>query len=642
VIIATAGHVDHGKTSLVRQLTGVDTDRLSEEKARGLTIDLGFAYTQTNDATLGFIDVPGHIRFIHNMLAGVSVVDLALLVIAADDGPMPQTTEHLTILDLLGISRAITVITKIDRVSADRVASVESEVKTALAATSLASGPIVAASSETGEGIPALRQLLVDAASETTERHQDGYFRLAIDRSFNVKGSGTVVTGSVFDGSAQVGDQLRLMPSGATVRVRGLHRQNEQAQATVAGDRCALNLSGNVSPEDIHRGDWITNSPLPSTRRIDAQLSVPASLKALRHGRPVHFHCAAMHSVGRVAILTDKQIKPGQQALAQITLSEPLCVYPGDRLILRDQAAENTLAGGTVIDPFPPARGRSRPARINWLSALIGPSLEQSIDQSIEQSTYPSENALLNLLDLSPTGVDIEAYAQSRNYTADALEWQLAAVQVTTESELIGQRLVTTRQLTEWGAQTIEALSAWHRANPDTPGLSASGLREMLDTSIPKPVKDHVIGRLLKDTTLSNQGGRYALSGRQAQLKPADQVLWEQIREVLADDPLRPPVLSDLAKSLSNSPVILAGLLKRCIQLGYVVQPTSNRYYLQTGIDQLINIVQALAGEKEGFTVREFRDSSGLGRNLCIELLEYFDSQGLTIRDGDKRRVARL
>ena len=238
--------------------------------------------------------------------------------------------------------------------------------------------------------------------------------------------------------------------------------------------------------------------------------------------------------------------------------------------------------------------------------------------------------------------MDIEAYAQSRNYTADALEWQLAAVQVTTESELIGQSLVTTRQLTEWGAQTIEALSAWHRANPDTPGLSASGLREMLDTSIPKPVKDHVIGRLLKDTTLSNQGGRYALSGRQAQLKPADQVLWEQIREVLADDPLRPPVLSDLAKSLSNSPVILAGLLKRCIQLGYVVQPTSNRYYLQTGIDQLINIVQALAGEKEGFTVREFRDSSGLGRNLCIELLEYFDSQGLTIRDGDKRRVARL
>ncbi|MEM7366426.1 MAG: selenocysteine-specific translation elongation factor, partial [Pseudomonadota bacterium] len=246
MIVATAGHVDHGKTSLVQQLTGIDTDRLAEEKARGLTIDLGFAYTEADGETLGFIDVPGHIRFIHNMLAGVSIVDMALLVIAADDGPMPQTIEHLAILDLLGINKVITVITKIDRVSDERIAAVHQEVQTVLVRTSLSGCPIVTASSETGEGIDTIKQQLVSASSASTDRNETGYFRLAIDRSFNVKGSGTVVTGSVFAGATQVGDQLKLMPAGTTVRVRGLHRQNKQSQSTVAGDRCALNLSGNL------------------------------------------------------------------------------------------------------------------------------------------------------------------------------------------------------------------------------------------------------------------------------------------------------------------------------------------------------------------------------------------------------------
>ena len=625
MIIATAGHVDHGKTSLVQQLTGIDTDRLTEEKARGLTIDLGFAYTEANGQTLGFIDVPGHIRFIHNMLAGVSIIDMALLVIAADDGPMPQTFEHLAILDMLGINKVITVITKIDRVSEERIAAVQQEAQTILARTSLSRSTIVTASNETGEGIDAIKQQLFSASLVSTGRNENGYFRLAIDRSFNVKGSGTVVTGSVFAGATQVGAQLKLMPAGTTVRVRGLHRQNEQSQSTVAGDRCALNLSGNLSPEDIHRGDWITNSPLPPTRRLDALISVPQDLQPITHGMPVHFHCAAMHRVGRIATLTDKRIESGCRGLVQVTLTEPLCVYPGDRLILRDQGAENTLAGGMVVDPFSPARGRARPSRIEWLNTLGGTNGE----------------TLRTLLQKSPDGVNIEAIKRSMNCLPETMDSWIDDVRATVPCEVIGEQLVSMAQIEAWGSDLISALTNWHTDNSDASGQSASGIRDLMDAGIPRSVKDHVIGKLLKDDKLSNHGGRYAIAGQQAQLKSSDQVLWKQIRLILSEDLLRPPVLTDLSKTVNNSPAVLAAVLKRCVQLGYVVQPTPNRYYLQAGLDRLVAIIHDLAAKKGGFTVRDFRDNSGLGRNLCIELLEYFDGQGLTIRDGDKRRVAR-
>ncbi|MEX2489928.1 MAG: selenocysteine-specific translation elongation factor, partial [Pseudomonadales bacterium] len=389
MIIATAGHVDHGKTLLVNAITGIDTDRLDDEKQRGLTIDLGFAYTDlAPGCRLGFIDVPGHIKFINNMLAGVGAVDYALLVVAADDGPMPQTREHLAVLDLLQVGRGMVALTKIDRVDNDRLQQVKADINHLLTGTSLANADIHPVSAVTGQGIDELTKALESAASSLEQAEPAGHFRLAIDRCFSVKGTGLVVTGSVFAGQIGTGETLYLTqqdPSrpNTPVRVRGIHTQNQPADAARAGDRCALNISGQtLSRERIHRGDWLVgNEDHRSTDRLDAEIKLLASeTSPLRHWTPVHMHAAARHVTGRVATLNAKRIEPGETGLVQIVLSCPINVCRNDRIILRDQSAARTLGGGRVIDPFSPKRGRAKPARLAHLQALAKEDIPRAIN----------------------------------------------------------------------------------------------------------------------------------------------------------------------------------------------------------------------------------------------------------------------
>ncbi len=378
MILATAGHIDHGKTALVQALTGVDADRLPEEKRRGLTIDLGFAYaTLPNGAEIGFVDVPGHERFLPNMLAGVLSIDRVLLVVAADDGPRPQTMEHLDILDLIEVAEITGVVTKIDRVPPERIEAVARGVRELLAAAGYGESPIFPVSSRTGDGITALTRHLELSADNAAEKRaqiiSSGLFRMPIDRAFSLPGIGLVVTGTVAAGIAGIGERLMVSPGGAEARVRGLHARNRAVETAGAGERCAVNIVGSFAEgAEPRRGDWLLapERHLPA-RRVD--LAFRASRYAetpLRDGLTVHLHLGTDDIVGRAAVLSGKAIAAGETGFIQIDLDRPTGALHGDRVVLRDHAARRTLGGGRIVDPLAPRRGRRTPARLALLEAM--------------------------------------------------------------------------------------------------------------------------------------------------------------------------------------------------------------------------------------------------------------------------------
>ena len=419
MIVATAGHVDHGKTLLVKALTGIDTDRLPEEKARGMTIDLGFAYLPTAKESIGFVDVPGHERFVHNMLAGVMGIDFVLFIIAADDGPMPQTREHLAIVDLLGIRNGAVALTKIDRVSPSRREEVRDDIAALLRPTALSSAPVFGVSATSGEGIGELHSHLLSAALDHPTRPAGGNFRLAIDRCFSVSGVGVIVTGTAVSGSISTGDSLRVLQAGLTLRARSIHAQNAISETGSAGQRCAINVAGTgLKRELIERGDWVVTGDVPqAVHKFDARVRVLAGeLRPLAHWTPVHVHHGACDVPGRVAVLDGANIAPGDSALVQLVLDRPVCALYGDNLILRDQSAQRTVGGGRVIDIFPPVRGRARPDRIAYLAAMENADAQAAVSM------------LLNQAPAARQGLNLSRFAENRNLTPEESSRLFAAV----------------------------------------------------------------------------------------------------------------------------------------------------------------------------------------------------------------------
>lgn len=406
MIIATAGHVDHGKTALVKALTGVDTDTLAEEKRRGLSIDLGFAYLPLNGQhNIGFIDVPGHERFIKNALCGLASADYVLLVVAADDGPMPQTREHLAIIDLLGIQRGAIVVSKTDRVEEKQITALRQALAGLTENRPAADWPVLMFSCLNRQSIECLKAHLLDqtdsiiASTLPIERNN---FRLAVDRVFGKKGIGVIVTGTIFSGSVGVGDPLVIGGSNRKLRVRGLHVQNSEARRAVAGQRCAINLTGReLGRQSIRRGDWLTAAGVPGpVHRFDAGLRLIADTRPMKHWTPVHLHHAASETTARVAVFENGVIKPGETGLVQIVCDKPVGAVFGDRFIVRDQSARKTLGGGRVIDIFPPKRGRAKPERIQFLKLSDHDN---------------AEYALQKLMENFPQCVDIDGFVRNRN-----------------------------------------------------------------------------------------------------------------------------------------------------------------------------------------------------------------------------------
>lgn len=407
MIVATAGHIDHGKTTLVKALTGVDTDRLPQEKLRGISIDLGFAYWKSpGGKVLGFVDVPGHERFVRNMLAGVCGIDYAMVVVAADDGVMPQTREHLNILNLLGVQQGIAVITKADRVDSARLETAAHQTRELLAGTSLQYAKLMEVSALTGQGMVQLRQTLADAASGFKRDTSVGRrFRYAVDRVFTVPGSGTVVTGTVFDGAVHTGDRLVLSPSGREVRVRGIQKDGQKAEQALRGERCALNLAG-VAVSQVQRGDWVLHAQLhaPSTK-LDVELQVLAGeLHALCHRTPVHLHLGTRDVTARVYFSRGESVEPGGHSFARLVVDQPIAAAHGDRFILRDQSAQRTIGGGRVLQASATQRRLPLELRARYLQALALPS---------------QTDALQALVACTPAGVNATDFARNFNLDPD-------------------------------------------------------------------------------------------------------------------------------------------------------------------------------------------------------------------------------
>ncbi len=645
MIVGTAGHIDHGKTSLVKALTGVDADRLQEEKARGITIDLGYAYRQLpGGEVLGFVDVPGHEKFIHNMLAGVTGIDYVVLVVAADDGPMPQTLEHLAILGQLGLTRGIVVLTKVDRVDSARLAEATREVQAMLAASACAGFDVLPVSSVTGEGVEDLQSMLMQAAqslatSPPPHWRRGGHFRLAIDRSFTLAGIGTVVTGTVFAGRVAVGDRLMISPLGVEVRVRGLHAQNRAADAGGVGQRCAVNVvAPQLDKRDITRGQWLLGEALHApTDRLDVRLALSSTeIKALRNWTPVHVHLGAKHVNGRVALLNDEPLRGGHDALAQLVLDEPIGALRGDRFIIRDQSAQRTLGGGQVLDAFALPRGRRKPARIAKLQAL-------------EAET--SAEALRALLEVQAGGVDLRWFARLHNLPDADLAGVLQAVPM---HALAGGRAAPGTSgtpglafsLGHWArcvGQVLGWLAAYHQREPDSAGARADELRRAVPDQPAAAVMAGILESLVADGRLLHAGSRFQLPGHEVKLNAVEQALWERVLPVLVAAGLAPPRVAELALQLGAKEDLLRHLLGKLVRMGRLHAVRREVFFLPEVIASLATQTEALAksSAKGLVTVGPFRERTGLHRNLGIPMLEYFDRAGFTWRRDDGRRLRR-
>jgi selenocysteine-specific elongation factor len=630
MIVGTAGHIDHGKTALVRSLTGIDADRLPEEKARGITIDIGFAYRPVaGGETLGFVDVPGHERFVHNMLAGAVGVDFVLLVVAADDGPMPQTREHLQILDLLGLRHGIVALTKADLVESERLADVTAQIRALLAGTGLAAAEIMPVSSVTGAGIADLETRLLAAAAAQPSRAVSGRFRLAVDRSFTLPGVGTIVTGTVFAGQVAIGDRLLLSPSGIEARVRGIHAQNRETEHGRAGQRCAINIAGpQVDKGSIQRGDWLVDPAAHApTDRFDSRLRLlPTEARPLRHWTPVHLHLGAAHVPARAALLDADMLVPGETALVQIVTDRRIGALRGDRLVLRDQSAQRTIGGGVVLDPWPPARGRRRPQRLATLRALERPD---------------AVAALRDLIAGDPGWVDLSRFAQLWNLTAAeaAQSWQRAGLTtVAAGDQEFGFSPVRCDSV---GRAIVQALAEHHAKSQASPGLEAERLRLATPIRMPPALFSAVLARLLRDKVVEADGPWLRLPGHAVRLTAADERIWSRIKPIMQRDKFQPPRVRDFADALSVPEEEVRQLLRRLAKMGQVVQIAHDHFFLRATVVEMIGIADRLAGgAQEMLTAAAFRDKIGSGRKVAIQILEFFDRAGVTVRHGDARTVS--
>ena len=634
MILATAGHIDHGKTALVRALTGIDADRLPEEKKRGLTIDLGFAYAALPDGSeIGFVDVPGHERFLPNMLAGVLSIDRVLLVVAADDGPRPQTIEHLDILELIEIAEITAIVTKIDRVAPERTAAVMGEVAGMLAEAGYTEAPIFAVSSHTGEGIPELIRHLQDsarfAAQADTATAPAGLFRMAIDRAFTLPGIGLVVTGTVGAGAVAVGDRLTVAPRDIAVRVRGLHAHNHAIASATAGERCAINIAGTFPDGgEPRRGDWLTAPEryLP-VRRVDLLLrpSRHAEMR-LRDGLLVHLHFGTEDAVGRAAVLGGRTLAPGESGFVQVELDQPIAALAGDRVILRDHAARTTLAGGRVVDPLPPRRGRRSRARLAVLAAMAPADPVTALRQMLAVAGVVDLVQFALIRNLAPQQAAALAGADTGQFRVVGPEG--AAVAVAHE------------HLAVLADKIAAALARWHQVQPDMLGPTRAALLAQL-RGTPPAAFDAALAELAARGQAVREGGMWRLPQHRPRLANADEKLWVRMRPLLAAGDLRPPRVREIAQELALEPEVVERLLHRAERLGRVAKIADNRFFLPETVDRLAAIAGELAAAapESGFTAAMFNERAGVGRNLTIQILEYLDKVGATRRIGDTRTV---
>lgn len=631
MIVGTAGHIDHGKTCLVRALTGVDTDRLKEEKARGISIELGYAYVPmeggpvesgslANDDVLGFVDVPGHERLVHTMVAGAAGIDFALLVVAADDGVMPQTREHLAILELLGLTRGAVALSKVDRVDAARVAEVRAAIAAVLALSALRDAPVFAVNASAAEdpGVAALRAHLHAVARTLPARHEDRLFRLAVDRVFTLPGHGTIATGTVYSGRVQAGDSVTVMPAGSLVRVRAIHAQNRAAASGHAGQRCALNLAG-IEHTALTRGDWLADPrALAPTTRLDVRLRRLADGgAALANWAPLHVHLGTAHRLAHLVLLDGERLDAGATARVQLVFDAPLCATAGDRFIVRDAQAARTLGGGVVLDPFAPARRRRSAGRRAALDALERLLAGEGVAPLLRQATQ---------------GLAIDELVRLCGCAAERLALPAAACRIATAD---GAYVFLDAHWQALRERTLAALRAFHAQQPDEPGVDAGRLRRIAAPTLPPALWRALLADLIADQSLVQGGAWLHAPEHRVSLSEAEQALAQRIEERLATAGFDPPWVRDLAAALTVTEDAVRQVLRKRATEGAVYQVVRDLFYRQDTLRDLAERLRRLAEPHGRVDAACYRDALGLGRKRTVQLLEFFDRVGYTRRVRD-------
>jgi selenocysteine-specific elongation factor len=630
MIVGTAGHIDHGKTSLVRRLTGVETDRLKEEKARGISIDLGFAYwPRPGGETIGFVDVPGHEGLVHNMLAGATGIDFVVLVIAADDGVMPQTREHLAIMDLLGLRFGVVALNKCDLVDAGRLVAVTDEIRATLAGTGLAGADIIPVSAVTGEGLDRLAVRLDDALAQTSARSSAGLFRMAVDRCFTLQGLGTAVTGMVLSGSVAVDETIVISPSGLEARVRSINAHNKPASRGTAGERCALVLSGpGISKDTVRRGDMALSPSLHApTARIDARLRVlPSEPKGIGQWFPVKVHHAAAEVPGRIVLLRDGVLAAGETDFVQLVLETPIAAAAGDRFVVRDTSSSRTIGGGSFVDVHAPERKRRTPQRRRELEALMADEPERAVMASIA-----APGATL----------DVAAFARDRAVAAEPL---IAAVEHHGATVLPVAKGHVALGAATWGdlAQTIgQQLDRTHAEQPDQPGIGMEQLRRCYRPILPAPLFLAVLRKLADQGELAIDRTWIRRPQHQARVSDEEERLLKLILARLDAEPYRPPRVRDIAKAMAIEEAFVRRLLRLAGRRGDVEEIAHDHFFTRPVVERMAAIaIDVAAAAPEGrFSAADFRDRLDNGRKVAIQILEFFDRHGFTIRRQDLRRI---
>ena len=649
MIIATAGHVDHGKTSLVKALTGIDTDTLAEEKARGLTINLGYAYLPTETGKpIGFIDVPGHHRFINNMIAGASSIDRALLIVAADDGVMPQTREHLDVLTLLGVQWIDVVITKIDRVPESQVASVSSAVESIVRDLNASNPSIFYVSNTTGTGIDGLRNHLFDCNNEIEKKRNadDGAhgFRLSIDRRFHVKGAGVVVTGTASAGKVCMGDTLRLLPRGVDVRVKEVRANDIKDETASAGQRVALCISGKVELNDIDRGDLLVDTDFCNmSERVDVSLKLlPGLARPLKHLTPVKVHIGAKRLAAQLALINNQtsKLNPGESSKAQLILQEALCATHGERFVVRDDSEMETLGGGFVLDPLGPKYGKSKTDRLGWLDALEQGDIALATKALVQQEHCVNFEQLTTCFNRKGVMPSILTPEDCVSFQAVGKRW------ITKKSNLAKTRkaLVDAVQLSEEvsGAPTSDTTTEQLTiTNADTgrrqPGVIKDKLLAQVGRSTHPALAEATLAILLKQGELANTEGRIRLPASLDAPNPHD-ALWQSLENVLQAAGINVPVISEAKSQAKLSDVDMKIAIKQGRERALLHRVNAERFVLTQTLITFAEAAEKTA-ESELLSVVAFKNQLGIGRKLAIEILEYFDGIGFTRRSGDQRRI---
>ncbi len=628
IILGTAGHVDHGKTSLIKALTNVDTDRLKEEKERGITIELGFAPLILPDGQkLGIVDVPGHERFVKNMVAGAGGIDLVAMVIAADEGVMPQTREHLDICDLLGIKEGVVALTKTDMVDKEWLAMVQEDIRHFLEGTFLEKAPIIPVSSVTGQGLPELLRALYEIISRVDDRSDSGFFRLPVDRVFTMKGFGTVLTGTLASGKIRLGDSVEIMPSGAQAKIRGIQVHNEISDIAQAGQRTAINLQG-VDKTTIERGYVLTR---PSTFQASSRLDVyfnylPGVSKKLKNRALVRFHTGTSETISRVIMPGRDELAPGESAYAQILPETPLVAMSGDHFVIRSYSPVTTIGGGQITDPL---------ARKHRKNPLPGEAEKLHRGTSEEKSAIIMDRAGIDGISILTLAIRTGLLPGEQEKILEKMLSERKALLIDREE----RRVVSSRVYIDFQARLLSEVSAYHSRYPLKEGIS----REELRTTLGGFIDTKLFGRALKDLVAEGsivaEKDNVRIENHSVNLKEDEAKLRKEITGIYQSAALAPPSTKEIIDRFSADKKMANDILNIMLSENILVKVNEDLYFYREAIDQLKNDYRALLIKDGKASPASFKDMTGLSRKFIIALMEYFDKAKFTIRVENHRML---